>query len=195
VTYQDIESYYHQQWGDPSREALFETDELALRVLKWSAAAATGGVNLYATVGVSNHPPTSAGSGHRKEFFIGFTPECDDIAWPLAQLAGYSCTSGKELGPGHIYRAPDSLLPSGAFSGFALITPLQDWYEPVLLSDGRHVDLLMAIPMFNDELDFAARRGVDDLLDVMSERAVPFWKPVRHSVFDEVEYGKLRTDR
>lgn len=187
MTYQDIESFYSEQWGSPVREAVFEKGDVRLRLFKWSSSSATGGVNIYATVGANDFTEYDDQMGHSQEFFLGFSPECDDIAWPLAQLRAYAGTAGMKLGPGHIYRAPEVLLPSGAFDGFLLITPLDQWYEPVQIEDGRHVQLLMAIPVYSNELDFAASRGVDALLDIMAERNVAFWKPIRPPTFDEVE--------
>jgi Suppressor of fused protein (SUFU) len=185
MTFKDIDSFYSKQWGISVREAVFEKYEIRLRVLKWSSSPATGGVSIYATVDASDFSESDNKSDHEYEFFLGFSPECDDIAGPLAQLRAYARTADVRVGPGHIYRAPGPLLPSGAFDGFLLITPLDLWYEPVQLEGGRHIQLLMAIPLFRDELDFAAGRGGDALLDIMSERNVPFWKPVRRSTFDE----------
>jgi hypothetical protein len=105
--YDDVESYYLKKWGKTAREAAFERDNVAIKVLKWSASEATGGVTLYATLGASDHPPTSGEPSHRHEFFLGFSPECDDVAESMAGLGAYTYDTGRDLGPGHIYRVDD----------------------------------------------------------------------------------------
>jgi hypothetical protein len=69
-----------------------------------------------------------------------------------------------------------------------LTDPAEQENKIVVLADGRHVELLMVVPAFADELDFAPKRGVDELLDVMTEQRTPFWNPDRRSVFaDQID--------
>jgi suppressor of fused protein SUFU len=138
---------------------------------------------LYATVGASDYPVPGFSVEHRQEFFVGFSPEFDDIASSLARLGIYAQLTGKALGAGHIYLAPQGLTNGSQFSGFMIFAPLDDLPAPCELLDGRHVEFLMTIPVFESELDFASVNGVDSLLEAMESSSIPFWDPVRQDTF------------
>ncbi|MFD9279523.1 suppressor of fused domain protein [Streptomyces mirabilis] len=180
----DVRSYYTEDWGNPEREAEFQKGEYVIGVLKWQASASTQGVNIYATVGASDYSLPGFGMEHRQEFFVGLAPECDDIASPLARLGIYAQLAGKSLAAGHVYSAPQGLMEGSDLSGFVLLAPFDGLPAPVELADGRHVEFLMAIPVFRDELEFASKHGVDGLMEVMESSQVPFWNPARRSAFD-----------
>ncbi|MEU6401427.1 suppressor of fused domain protein [Streptomyces sp. NPDC046985] len=183
ISHVNVQSYYRENWGDPEREAEFQKDEYVIGVLKWRASASTQGVNIYATMGASDYSLPSFEVEHRQEFFVGLAPECDDIASPLARLGIYAQMAGKSLGAGHVYSAPQGLVEGTEFSGFVLLAPLDGVPAPVNLLDGRHVEFLMAIPAFRDELEYASEHGVNGLMEAMESSQVPFWNPARRSVF------------
>ena len=178
-----VRSYLLSTWGEPDREAEFEKDGSVVGVLKWRAGTRTEGVTLYATVGASDLPLQGVDPEHRQEYFVGLLPECDDIASPLAWLGVYAHSAVEALAPGHTYRGLDSLVDGRGFQGFLLFTPLSGKPAPIALPDGRHIEFLMTVPAFADELDFARAHGVDELLSVTEERQVPFWDPNRRSTF------------
>jgi hypothetical protein len=180
----DVRSYYIKNWGNPDREAEFQKGECVIGVLKWQASVATEGVTLYATVGASDYPLPGVGPQHRQEYFVGLEPECDDIASSLAWLGVYAQSAQEALAPGHTYRSTHGLMAGSGFSGFLLLQPLDGQPAPLALRDGRHVEFVMTVPAFDDELDFAAKQGVERLLEVMESAEVPFWMPTRRSAFD-----------
>ncbi|MFR9755049.1 suppressor of fused domain protein [Streptomyces sp. TR06-5] len=180
----DVRSYYAEDWGTPDREAFFQKGKYIIGVLKWQASDCTQGVNVYATVGASDYSLPGFGMEHRQEFFVGLAPECDEIASPLARLGIYAQLAGRSLAAGHAYSAPQGLIEGSDLSGFILLAPLDGMPAPVELADGRHVDFLMAIPVFKEELEFASKHGVDYLMGAMESSQVPFWNPTRRSLFD-----------
>ena len=64
-----------------------------------------------------------------------------------------------------------------------ILEPMDNYPAPVSLTDGRHVEFLMAVPVYGDELDYAASNGVDGLLEKMEETKAPLWNPYRNSIF------------
>src|SRR5262249_34216058 len=152
-------------------------------ILKWQASEAAQGVNFYATVGASDYPLPGKDAQRRQEFFAALTPEFDDIASPLAKLGIHSSLTGEEMSVGHTYRALHGLAEGSQLAGFMILEPLGDYPAPVLLADGRHVEFLLAVPVFGDELDYVAANGVNKLLDRIEELAAPMWNPYRRSIF------------
>ena len=180
----DVRSLYLDKWGEPDREAEFETDRCLIRALKWQSSSRTGGVTLYATVGVSDYPLPGVPDSHRQEYFVGFEPEYDDVASPLAWLGIYAQSAPQPLAAGHTYRAPEPLIEGAGFEGFILLAPQDEFLAPIDLPDGRHVEFLMLVPAFEDELDFAKSHSVDELMEAIETADVPFWDPNRRSTFD-----------
>lgn len=181
--FEDVRSYYLSQWGDPSREAEFKKGDINIGVLKWSRRRSTGDVNLYATLGVSTFPCPGVEASHRQEFFLGLLPEADDLASPLAMLGAHSRLAGEQIGSGHVYRSRQDRFGDTGLAGFIVIEPLDGMPAPISLDDGSHVEFLMVIPVFLDEVEFAVVNGVDALLEMMETRHVPFWNPRRKSTF------------
>ncbi|MFG1962475.1 suppressor of fused domain protein [Nonomuraea sp. NPDC049028] len=181
--HQDVRQFYSSKLGEPVREALFIKGEYKIGVLKWDASVATGGVALYATLGSSDYPLPGRDLDHRQEFFIGFAPEWDDIAESLAQLGSYAQYRGVSLESGHILRLPGEHAEGAWLGGFLVVAPYDDMFSEAALADGRHVEFLMAIPLYANELNFAATYGVEALRDAMSRDNVPFWKSSRQSTF------------
>ncbi|MGN9839180.1 suppressor of fused domain protein [Nonomuraea sp. H19] len=181
--YRDVRECYEARLGKPTREALFMKDDFKIGVLKWNPSPATAGVSLYATIGASDYPMPHGNPLHRQEFFVGFTPGWDDIADPLAQLGSYSQFNEKNLDTSHILRLPESFAEGIRLTGFLIVSPLDGFLPSAALTDGRHVEFLMAIPVYPEELDFAAQHGVEDLRDAMEAKEIPFWKVNRQSTF------------
>ncbi|MFI7538216.1 suppressor of fused domain protein [Streptosporangium sp. NPDC049376] len=181
--YESVRDYYSDKLGDPVREASFAKGKFRVDILKWDPSPVTDGVNIYATLGASDHSIPGGDLLHRQEFFVGLAPERDDIAEPLARLGGYSSFTGRRLDSGHIIRLSENLVDDSEMSGFLVVAPLGDFLPAASMADGRHVEFLMAIPVYPEELDFAARNGVEDLREVMASRNIPFWRLERGSTF------------
>ena len=180
-----VRSHLVETWGNPIREAEFKKGDLVIGVLKWKASPITQGVNLYATIGSSDHAVPGFDLAHRQEFFVGFLPECDEFASALARLGIYGQLSGRGISPGDTYRSQHGLIEGSGFSGFAVLTPLNGVPLPLALPDGRHVEFLMAMPLYDKELDFASSHGTESLLAEMEAREVAFWNPQRSSTFKD----------
>lgn len=181
MTEDNLETRYQRRWGDWDSEAYFERDGGGIRVLKWQPSDATLGVALYVTIGSSNLPPVSGEPTHRREFFIGLLPEFDAIVEPLAELAIYPKESGKDLDHGHFVRIPGGAVPGAAFEGFVILEPMDDM-DLMRFSD-RHVQLMMVVPAFPKELDYASKKGVDRLMERMEKQSAPYWDPMREPIF------------
>ncbi len=74
------------------------------------------------------------------------------------------------LGYGHTvqFSEPEEEIESGGFAGMLIMPPMgPEGCAEIGLSDGRAVNVLMILPLYRDELDFAVEEGVDALLDKM----------------------------
>ena len=177
----NVNELYVDSWGEPSHEALFRArDGIDIRVMKWSEDVTGEGVTLYWTSGASDIELPGMDPRHRQEFSVGFDPECDEVAESLAQVGMYAARSGKVLGDGHIYRADGPLWSESELVGYVVAT--EDSLGYVDLSDGRHVEFLMLVPAFREELDFAARLGVGALIKAQERANIAFWDPFRKKV-------------
>lgn len=76
------------------------------------------------------------------------------------------------LGMGHTvqFSEPEEEIDSGGFAGMLIMPPLgPEGAREIELSDGRVVNVLMILPLYRDELDFAVEEGVEALLEKMEE--------------------------
>jgi len=170
-----VRDLYRAHWGEPSREAHFEVDDLAIEVLKWDADANAEGVALYATVGASSRTLAGHDPKHRTEFFVGLLPEHDAIASPLAALGLYSVREGVALDHGHTVPAGEPLWPGSPMRSFLVMRPRPDFLPALELPDGLHVTFFQAIPIFDSELQFKSEHGADALMRRWEDAQVPFW--------------------
>src|SRR3954452_9474478 len=151
-----VRDLYIARWGEPSRNARFQVDELEVEILKWNADANREGVNLYVTIGASARPLTGRDTGHRVDVFTGLLPARDEIASPLAALAIYPAREGVALDHGHTVQAGGPLWPGTKMRCFLVLRPIGDIIAPLVLPNGEHVDFLQAIPIFESELAYKA---------------------------------------
>ena len=76
------------------------------------------------------------------------------------------------LGVGHTvqFSEPEEEIESGGFAGMLVVPPLgTESASEIELADGRVVNVLMILPVYRDELDFAVEEGVEALLEKMEE--------------------------
>ncbi|MFI5934113.1 suppressor of fused domain protein [Actinoplanes sp. NPDC051494] len=66
------------------------------------------------------------------------------------------------------------------FTGF-LVPESGEPIMPPILVDELRVNVLMAAPLFTDELDYFRDHGTDALWDRMQEADMPMWDPRRES--------------
>jgi hypothetical protein len=175
-----VERHYLQQVGKPTRTATFRRDGGAsVDIYKWDANATSEGVALYATVGASQYAMPGVPADHRVEFFVGLSPERDDIVGSLAALALYAVKEQVAIGHGHTVPAGKPLWPGTEMSSFLVMRPLSEIVAPMRLPNGTHIDFLQAIPVYASEVAFKAQHKTEDLLALWQKSKVPFWNPER----------------
>jgi len=91
--------------------------------------------------------------------------------WPIGWLkraARLPMSMDTWLGVGHTvqFSEPEEEIESGGFAGMLIMPPMgpEEWGE-IKMSDGRIVNVLMILPLYRDELDFAIEEGVEALLE------------------------------
>jgi hypothetical protein len=148
-----------------------------IRILKWTPAQSGEGVFLYATLGAS--APRISGGTHRVEYFVGLTPERDEVASPLAGLALYAHDFDTSLDHGQSVPSDEPLWPGTPMRRFLVLRPQSPILGPIRVQGGAHVQLMQAIPIFDEEMTFNADNGVDALLSHWAAEGVPFWDSTR----------------
>ncbi|MBS0189710.1 MAG: suppressor of fused domain protein [Phycisphaerales bacterium] len=99
--------------------------------------------------------------------------------WPIGWLkraARLPHEMATWLGVGHTvqFSEPEEEIESGGFAGMLVLPPLgPEGAERARLSDGRIVNVLMILPLYRDELDFALEEGVEALLAKLEEAELP----------------------
>lgn len=179
----DVKGHYRAQWGDPARTANFRISQQTVEVFKWDADKNPEQVNIYATVGASAQVASGYGNDHRLEFFVGLKPAQDDIAQPLAMLVVETVVNQTELGDGHSVTFLEPLWRGTDMRGFLILRPRAQMI-PTLASRGLHVDFLQAIPVYQSEVAFKAKHGVEELLQRWAAAQVAFWDPTRAPLRD-----------
>jgi hypothetical protein len=174
-----VRELYIARWGEPSRRAAFQVAGLEAEVYKWDAKVTAEGVALYATIGASSQAMPGRDAEHRVEYFLGLLPPRDTVASPLAALSLYSVREGVAVGHGDTVPADSSLWPGTDMRRFLVLRPLGDIISPLDLPGGMHVEFLQAIPIFESELAYKARHGVEGLLKHWQGSNVAFWNPER----------------
>jgi suppressor of fused protein SUFU len=115
---------------------------------------------------------------HRVELIVGFHPEDDSIADPLATLALTSTSEDPHLLDGHTVTFPEPILPGRAFRSFLLIKSPTPVIDDLNVSEF-HVTFLQVVPLFASELEFKKAHSVDHLLSLWQTNRHPFWDPQR----------------
>ncbi|MCM2419874.1 suppressor of fused domain protein [Streptomyces sp. RKAG293] len=181
---ESIREYYADKWGEPARVAEFRKSGLVVGLQKWKIERPAQPVPfLYATAGASDYELPNMDPLHRQEFIATFSAECDGVARTLAWLGVQAHLTGRGFSPGDTYRDGNGVIEGLGFGGFLVITPRGELPTSVLLANGNHVEFLLAIPAFDDELAFASTQGMDELMGVMENHRAPLSDPKRRSVF------------
>ena len=176
-----VSEHYRKLWGEPSRTADFHFSGHEVKVLKWSADKNPEQVNMYTTVGASDHARAGYPNDHRVEFYVGLLPAKDDVARPLAMLPFEALVNRVELGHGHSVTFSEPLWSGTDMTGFLLLRPVVEVIPPLRLADGVHVEFLQAIPVFQSEVSFKAERQAEGLLERWKAAGLAFWNPDRRA--------------
>src|SRR5690348_9709442 len=144
----DVKQHYVAVFGDPSRRASFRIDSYTAEVFKWEPSANPHGVAFYSSIGASRDPLSGLEPSHRVEFFIGFLPEQDGVARPLAMVAIDPILHGSALGPGQTVTYPEPLWTGTEMCSLLILRPQHALVPDLVLDDGVHVEFLQLVPIY-----------------------------------------------
>ena len=180
VIINEVRRYYVRRWGDPIREAAYRWQGHEIVILKWEASRNPEQVNLYATLGTSAHEMPGSPPSHRFEMFAGLEPANDSIAKPLAMVALEAIVNRTTLDSGHSVTFPDPLWPGTNMHSLLIVRPLVEIIPPLATVDGKHIEFLQVVPVFESEVAFKAEHKASELLKRWRTAHVPFWDPNRN---------------
>jgi len=166
-----IEEYYLEKFGKPARQAEYLSPEgHKIEIYKWDEQQTNKGVAMYATIGASD---VLGGSSSGCEFFIGLTPEVDDIAQTLADISlhGRGNQSIPDSGDSITLSYP---LWRGTKAKTFLFTSGDEIIPPVQI-DEKEVVFRQLVPLFETELDYKKENGEQELWSAFESKQVPYW--------------------
>lgn len=174
-----ISNYYISKYGNPEREAEFVSPEgKKILIYKWNEDQTGEGVAMYATIGASH----SLGcEQHTCEFFIGMTPSADNVVQALAEVALHGNGSDKIPDSGDTLTLVYDLWEGTKAKSF-MFTDGEEILPP-LSENGKHVEFIQLIPLFDSELQYKKEHGEEFLWDRFEEKEVPYWDSSRESAF------------
>jgi hypothetical protein len=159
------------RWGAPDRRAEFTRPPFTVHVLKYLGSSTGEGVVIYVTATTGPSP-----SDHLFEFMVGLDEARDDIASALAALAVYAREHA--VHSGDTVPADMPLWPGTAMQRFLVMAQREAVVGPFDL-DGRHVEYLQAIPMYESEVPAKLRLGAHHFLDELRTQRLGFWQAER----------------
>ncbi|MET8907614.1 suppressor of fused domain protein [Micromonospora sp. NPDC004551] len=148
-----------------------------MEVYKWPEEATGEGVAVYATNGASVTKSASSG-GRRVEFFVGFSPEFDDIAPSMSLLGSYP-QHGGDVWPEETVTLGEPLWPGAAVSTFLVIPQIEELLPPLVLPDSSHVHFCQVLPISESELQLKRLNGAVWLLGELNDKGIPTWRSGR----------------
>lgn len=166
-----ISEFYVSRFGEPARQAEFISPSgHKIEVYKWDERHTDEGVAMYATIGANE---VLGDSGTGCEFFVGLTPEVDDIVQTLAEVALHG------RGDKSVPASGDSItlsypLWSGTEANALLFTD-GDEILPSISVDGRTIIFLQLVPLFTTELAYKKKYGERGLWSAFEAKQVPYW--------------------
>ena len=138
-------------------------------------------MDLYVTLGASEHAMIGDDPTHRVEYFVGLLPGRDEIASPLAALSLYAAREETSVRHGDTVLADGPLWPGSDVRTFLVLRQREEVLPTLALQGGIHVEPLQAIPIHDAERRFTVAHGADALLSRWEQRNVPFWDPRRNA--------------
>lgn len=176
----DVLNNYLAMYGEPTRKAKYKSsDGKTIQIFKWDEDQTDEGVVMYATLGASF---ILGDIEESCEFFIGLTPNADDISDALAEVAlhgngtvdipdsGDTVTLSYELW--HGTKARSFMFTDGD----EIVPPMKDEH-------GRQVWFIQLVPLFDEELSYKKEHGEDALWEAFESDEVPYWCSSRESAF------------
>lgn len=174
----DITDALIAHWGSPDRNARFATGSSLVEVLKYDAQSTNEGVVIYAT---ATSGPSA--SGHLNEFVLGLDVAHDEVADPLARLCVFARTTPVHHGDSVPIDGP--LWPGTAFRRFLAMRQIEPILGPFDL-DGRHIEFMNAIPIYESEVPIKATLGADGFIDELRRQGFGFWDSTRPALSNDI---------
>lgn len=176
----NVERQYLSRFGPPTESVSVPVSGVTIEVLKWDPLQTDQGVVLYATLGAAALPVSgSARSLHRLELMLGLSSPRDSVAKALATLARYPSESGQPLEHGHTLDVVSPLWDSTEMTAFLVTRPLEALVPTLEVDEGLAVEFMTAIPIFQSEIRYKQRHGVEALLTRWELFWIEFWDPDR----------------
>ncbi len=171
---------YLELYGEPTRKAKYKSpDGKVIQIFKWDEDQTDEGVVMYATMGASI---TLGDKEESCEFFIGLTPDADDIADALAEVALYG------NGTTHVPNSGDTVTLSydlwhGTKARSFMFTDGDEIVPSTKDEHGRQIWFIQLVPLFEEELSYKKEYGEDALWGAFENAEVPYWSSSRSSLF------------
>lgn len=173
-----IQNHYVRKFGVPCRTAEYTTSTNSVEVFKWNQSQTDEGVTLYATSGASTYLGDSSKSC---EFFIGITPEVDDIAEALADVAIEGSGSKQRPVSGDSITLSYPLWSLTEISSF-MFTDGDEIIPPIII-DSRKINFIQLVPLYPSELAFKISHDEESLWKKFQKKNVPYWDSSRKSAW------------
>lgn len=171
-----------KRFGPPSREAEFlSPDALKIVIWKWKEGIIDEGVCIYATIGATE---TLIGSEQRCEFFLGLSPEVDDVAETLAEVALHGVGNGKVPAYGDTVTMSNRLW-SGTVIRTLLFSSGGDEIIPPITNSAATVEFIQLVPLFPNELEYKKRFGEAALWEQFEAQEIDYWNAQRIDGFNQ----------
>jgi hypothetical protein len=174
----DVVDALVDRWGKPDRYARFETESILVEVLKYDPQTTKEGVVIYATATSGPSP-----SGHLSEFILGLDVAHDDVADPLAQLSAFARSTAVHDGDTVPIDGP--LWAGSEFRRFLAMKQVESILGPFEI-DGRHVEFMNAIPIYESELPIKSALGGRGFVDELRRQGIGFWDAARPALSSDI---------
>ncbi len=174
-----ISSYYIEKYRKPQREAVFVAPAGdRIEIYKWDETQTGEDVAIYATLG-ANSVLGAPDAGC--EFFIGLTPDADDIVEALAEVALHGNGTTRVPSRGDTITLAYPLWQSTEMRSF-LFTDGTEIIEPATFGE-KQITFLQLVPLFESELSFKEQHGESGLWKSFEKNLVPYWDSARKPAF------------
>lgn len=167
----EITNYYIEKYGSPARTAEFVSkDGIEIKIYKWTAEQTKEGVSIYSTMGANSRLSDKA---FACEFFIGLTPDADDIAGALAEVALHGSRGSQPPKNGDSITLSHPLWDGTNARSF-LFTDGDEILPPLQLKD-KLITFIQLVPLFDSELNYKKDNGEQKLWAAFEAKKTPYW--------------------
>ena len=183
-----ILEYYTSRFGLPNREAEFtSSDDRKIAIYKWNPEQTDEGVTIYASVGAH----TWLGNSKKScEFFIGITPEVDDIVDAVAETAihGNGSMNVPSIGDTITLSFP---LWGGTEARTFLFTGGNEIIPPIIIKK-KDIIFIQLVPLFDGELQFKKTYSEEALWQAFEKKMIPYWSSERNEAILNMQLNRYK---